>query len=701
MKHRTRLAGGDGRRRGVHLDRPLRPAVPHPPGQPPRHPRRLRAERLASVARTALSCPGTAVALQVGEEGDRPLDAVGHVPQEAAGHAAVADPVVEGERQLGHLAHAPAGPSTTHGLSMIRPTPSMRRLRVVDDRRRAVDAEHAVVVQRERAAGQLRRASACRRGRRSVELAQRARPARTSSSSAASWTTGTTRPAVGLGGEAQVDPRRAARSPRARCRPGRSAPGSARSPPRRSGPAAPARRSGVGSRRCGSRPRPPSARSRRRRPRWSRRGSRGGCVVSFVGDGPAHAAQRDAQVVRARSAATAATGAAAVAPGRSAWRDAADVGGDRAPPRRGGAGSRPGPGAVQRRQVDAVLAGEPPHDRRDDLDRPRGSGCGRLRRRDARGSRRCRAGRRGPGCRADPPAAGALALGGAVPDQHGARAGLLLLAVLRDADAARAAAGVRPPRSLPSAGRADGRTDSSGGADGQHLPRLAVQLVHPARRTGRARRRWPWPSRPRPRPGRRRRRHRPRPASRTISASVRPSPRSGSRKTARCVATLMPRHRAKRGPGVVPLQPGDRVEDPVDAGQVDVLELRRRVGDVEPADPQHRRVQRVEAALLHPGGDLGADTGEALRLLDRPRTRPVRRTDAHDRLVVERDDACAGRPPRASQPSSCARLGGLEGDRHASARRRPGSRRGPAPTTAAVPNGAVADRQLDLGLAAK
>ena len=35
------LAGGDGRRRGVHLDRPVRPAVRHPPGQPPRHPRRL------------------------------------------------------------------------------------------------------------------------------------------------------------------------------------------------------------------------------------------------------------------------------------------------------------------------------------------------------------------------------------------------------------------------------------------------------------------------------------------------------------------------------------------------------------------------------------------------------------------------------------------------------------------------------------
>ena len=41
MKHTDELVGGDGRRRGVHLDRPVRPAVRHPPGQPPRHPRRL------------------------------------------------------------------------------------------------------------------------------------------------------------------------------------------------------------------------------------------------------------------------------------------------------------------------------------------------------------------------------------------------------------------------------------------------------------------------------------------------------------------------------------------------------------------------------------------------------------------------------------------------------------------------------------
>src|SRR5580698_11159642 len=63
------------------------------------------------------------------------------------------------------------------------------------------------------------------------------------------------------------------------------------------------------------------------------------------------------------------------------------------------------------------------------------------------------------------------------------------------------------------------------------------------------------------------------------SASSSPSPRSGSRKSGI----------------VVPLQPGHRVEDPVDAGQVVLFELGRRIRDVEAGNAQDRRLQVVEA----------------------------------------------------------------------------------------------------------
>src|SRR5580658_1549047 len=83
------------------------------------------------------------------------------------------------------------------------------------------------------------------------------------------------------------------------------------------------------------------------------------------------------------------------------------------------------------------------------------------------------------------------------------------------------------------------------------------------------------------------------------SASSRPSPRSGSRKSGM----------------VVPLQAGDRVEDPVDAGQVVAFQQRRRVGDVEAGDAQDRRLQVVEAPLGQAGGDLGAVAAEPRRLV--------------------------------------------------------------------------------------
>ena len=58
-----------------------------------------------------------------------------------------------------------SSPSCTHGLGDDPADAEHRRLGVVDDRRGAVDAEHPVVVQRERAAGQLGRGEAARPGR--------------------------------------------------------------------------------------------------------------------------------------------------------------------------------------------------------------------------------------------------------------------------------------------------------------------------------------------------------------------------------------------------------------------------------------------------------------------------------------------------------------------------------------------------------
>ena len=115
--------------------------------------------------------------------------------------------------------------------------------------------------------------------------------------------------------------------------------------------------------------------------------------------------------------------------------------------------------------------------------------------------------------------------------------------------------------------------------------------------------------------------------------------------------------------------------------------LGARVGDVEPADPQHRGVQGVEAALLHPGGDLRADPAEALRLLDHhaPAGTPHRR---HDRLVVERHDGA--QVDHLDVPALVLRrLGRLEGDGHAGAVRHQRDVATRRARTAAVPNGAA------------
>ena len=121
---------------------------------------------MTSWWRRKLDCPngGTPRLLQVGEHADRPFDAVGDVPQEAAGGAAVADPVVEGQRELGDLAHREL--TLDHpGLVDDPADAEQRGLGVVDDRRGAVDAEDAVVVQGERAAGEISGCERTRRGR--------------------------------------------------------------------------------------------------------------------------------------------------------------------------------------------------------------------------------------------------------------------------------------------------------------------------------------------------------------------------------------------------------------------------------------------------------------------------------------------------------------------------------------------------------
>src|SRR5690606_17802058 len=91
---------------------------------------------------------------EVGEKAEWTFYAVGHVAQEPARGAAVTHPVVERQRQLGDLADRE--PPVDHpGLVDDPADPEQRRLRMVDDRRGAVDAEHPVVVQGDRAAGEL------------------------------------------------------------------------------------------------------------------------------------------------------------------------------------------------------------------------------------------------------------------------------------------------------------------------------------------------------------------------------------------------------------------------------------------------------------------------------------------------------------------------------------------------------------------
>src|SRR5690606_28429821 len=80
----------------------------------------------------------------------------------------------------------------------------------------------------------------------------------------------------------------------------------------------------------------------------------------------------------------------------------------------------------------------------------------------------------------------------------------------------------------------------------------------------------------------------------TISASVRPSPASGSRNSELLTIVLTS----------IGHRPVDRFEHAVGVGQVGGLQLGRREGCVESGDAQHRGFERVEGALSDRRGDL-------------------------------------------------------------------------------------------------
>src|SRR6266702_1894490 len=70
------------------------------------------------------------------------------------------------------------------------------------------------------------------------------------------------------------------------------------------------------------------------------------------------------------------------------------------------------------------------------------------------------------------------------------------------------------------------------------------------------------------------------------------------------------------GPPLVVQGPLHGPQDPVDAGQVRLLQLGRRVGDVQPGAAQHRRLQVEEGRLGDARGHLGAEPQELGRLVD-------------------------------------------------------------------------------------
>src|SRR5262249_31654510 len=79
----------------------------------------------------------------------------------------------------------------------------------------------------------------------------------------------------------------------------------------------------------------------------------------------------------------------------------------------------------------------------------------------------------------------------------------------------------------------------------------------------------------------------------TISASVSPAPPSGG-------LTCFRSGIGSPAEGSV-----DGIQDAIEVGQIVVLQPGGRIGGGEPADPQHRSLQGVEALLGDPGGQFG------------------------------------------------------------------------------------------------
>ncbi len=402
------------------------------------------------------------------------------------------------------------------------------RLRVVDDRRGTVDAEHAVVVQREGPSGHLRRSERAPAGEVG-ELAQRAgqlgRRHR-----AGVVDDRYDEAARGLGGEAQVDPRELhdllalgvdpGVQLREAVQPGHDDAGHQRQhADARVGAQCPDRVLGLHQRgRVGVDP-----------------GGRVGDLATAgghpVGDGPTHAPQRDVQVVRGTGRPR--TGGDGCGTRRVRHARARGGGGRRARCARGG-------GEVTAAEVGAgeacddwAIAASTSRRRRISSGDPgvrvdRSTPCSRARRRTigemtwtARAAVRARGAVREP--------AGRSAGRWRLPRRPGG-GGCACSRRCRTRSAR------RPNRPAPPRGTARGRPaprrcahrrprpgrrrQQSGRGSSRRSPRTAAGRRRPAsapahraagapgRRAGRAGRPWPWPSRPRPRPGRRRPRHR-------------------------------------------------------------------------------------------------------------------------------------------------------------------------------------------------
>ena len=132
-----------------------------------------------------------------------------------------------------------------------------------------------------------------------------------------------------------------------------------------------------------------------------------------------------------------------------------------------------------------------------------------------------------------------------------------------------------------------------------------------------------------------------------------------------------PRSALHRGPAagtcsrVLPLQVVDSVEDPVDARQLVLLQLRRRVRDVEPGHPPHRRGQRVEAPFGDPGNDLRRHARRTRWPRATTTARPVRRTAAQtvssSNGTIDRRSTTSSCRPSAAAASAASSATGTDG----------------------------------------